>query len=463
MTQTKIIELLNGIMPEIIESGNPEATMLKCASTHNLSPAQLEKLGHVFNTMKTNVAFEKMANRGNSFSIVDVPEMVSSYQTYRPGAKLSPESKQVHNTVNKLMKEASPKEGKLPTFSMMFTDSDPLMSRGDISFSVEDDNWEAVHGRTPEYDILHKKASAEPSVDDVIKWRGHVKQAKEAFEQVIFDTTADIRERCASIFQKVAWDSSRWQDIAEAIHGALPQEKSAAVLTHVEAYMKEKSLKYTPADMTKFASDSFVTDTYNVLADANDIVDLLAIRKEASSELEKLANQNLISGGMLASYAPSKKDDAAPEEANDLVRSIKSPKKSKSSAKRQREAEFIKNVVPTVNAAMYPFELFAASGEDSADAKHVARGKLQAKQQAAFDSLIMSDDVLRDADQDMLRSLYTTIRDMSPTFASDISLLGPALKESLQYGSIPVHQIKAILDAEKTMLQIKELQDKLGE
>ena len=63
----------------------------------------------------------------------------------------------------------------------------------------------------------------------------------------------------------------------------------------------------------------------------------------------------------------------------------------------------------------------------------------------------------------MLRSLYTTIRDMSPTFASDISLLGPALKESLQYGSIPVHQIKAILEAEKTLLQIKDLQDKLGE
>ena len=337
------------------------------------------------------------------------------------------------------------------------------MSRGDISFSVEDDNWEAVHGRTPEYDILHQKASAEPSADDVIKWRGYVKQAKEAFEQVIFDTTADIRERCASIFQKVAWDSSRWQDIAEAIHGALPQEKSASVLAHVEAYMKEKSLKYTPADMTKFASDSFVTDTYNVLADANDIVDLLAIRKEASAELEKLASQNMTTLGTYDNYSPSKKDAESSEEEKDLARSIKSPKKSKSSDKKQRKTTFIDKVAPTVTAGMAPFELFASPGEDAVKEKHVARGKLQAKQQAAFDSLIMSDDVLRDADQDMLRSLYTTIRDMSPTFASDISLLGPALKESLQYGSIPVHQIKAILDAEKTLLQIKELQDKLGE
>lgn len=460
MTQTKIIELLNGIMPEIIESGNPETTMLKCASEHNLSPAQLEKLGHVFNTMKTNVAFEKMANRGNSFSIVDVPEMVNSYQTYSPGAKLSPESKQVHNKVNKLMKEASPKEGSLPTFSMMFTSSDPLMNRGDIQFSVEDDNWQEVYGRTPDYDILHKSASVEPSVEDVLKWKGQVKQAKEAFEQVVFDTTADIRECCDSIFSKVAWDSSRWQNVAETIYGSLSVEKSAAVLEQVEAYLKEKSFKYTAVDMSKCASDGFLNDRYGVREDAQDIADLLSIRKEAKAELEKLATR--VSGGMHSSY-DADKNNTPEDEEDSLVKAIKSRSKGKSGDKKKGKFDLMGKVPPIVAGATAPFELFMNPAEDPVNKKYVEQSKLKAKQQAAFDALIMSDDVLREADPDMLRSLYNTIRDMSPTFASDISLLGPALKESLQYGSIPVHQIKSIVDAEKTMMQIKELQNRLGE
>lgn len=46
--------------------------LLKAAADHNMYPAQLEKLGHAFNQWKTLVAMEKQANRGDSFSLLDV-------------------------------------------------------------------------------------------------------------------------------------------------------------------------------------------------------------------------------------------------------------------------------------------------------------------------------------------------------------------------------------------------------
>ena len=53
--------------------------------------------------------------------------------------------------------------------------------------------------------------------------------------------------------------------------------------------------------------------------------------------------------------------------------------------------------------------------------------------------LMLSDDVISEADPAEVRKLFNTLASISPTLATDPGKMGPALKEALQYGSVPVN------------------------
>lgn len=107
MNQDKLVDILTQVMPEIVETKDPEKVLLKTASKHNMYPAQLEKLGHAFNQMKTIVGLEKQANRGDSFTLLNVPGMVQKYASYDPHKKLTDKDKKVHKVVDNIYKAAS--------------------------------------------------------------------------------------------------------------------------------------------------------------------------------------------------------------------------------------------------------------------------------------------------------------------------------------------------------------------
>lgn len=79
MNQGQAIQIINELLPEISRTKDPETVITKYASEHNLAPAQLERLGQVFNTAKTISYMEKSASRGGSFSLVDIEKMVANY------------------------------------------------------------------------------------------------------------------------------------------------------------------------------------------------------------------------------------------------------------------------------------------------------------------------------------------------------------------------------------------------
>lgn len=84
MNHNHIINALESILPDINSSGDAEGTLLKYASTNNLAPAQLEKMGQAFNTAKTVVFLDKSANRAGTFNLLDVDGMVSKYASATP-------------------------------------------------------------------------------------------------------------------------------------------------------------------------------------------------------------------------------------------------------------------------------------------------------------------------------------------------------------------------------------------
>ena len=73
ITQNNIIMWLEDVVPQMQKSDNPTDTLLKYASDHNFSPAILERVGHMFNSLKTN-SFYNLAKE-MSRTIKEINEM----------------------------------------------------------------------------------------------------------------------------------------------------------------------------------------------------------------------------------------------------------------------------------------------------------------------------------------------------------------------------------------------------
>lgn len=79
--------LQDDIAPEIRAGADPADAILKFAEERDLSVAQVEGLGQLFNTAKTIAHLEKSANRGDSFGIVDVPALLDRFIDNAPKPK----------------------------------------------------------------------------------------------------------------------------------------------------------------------------------------------------------------------------------------------------------------------------------------------------------------------------------------------------------------------------------------
>jgi hypothetical protein len=84
MNHQAIIEQLSVLAPKLKVAESPEAVLVKYASDRNLSPAQLERVGQVYNIAKTLNFMDKSANRGDSFRVLDTQKMMSDFTSFRP-------------------------------------------------------------------------------------------------------------------------------------------------------------------------------------------------------------------------------------------------------------------------------------------------------------------------------------------------------------------------------------------
>lgn len=475
MTQREVLDLLDSIMPDIIRSGNPEESMMKCAKANNLSVAQLEKLGHVFNTMKTNVALTKMASRGESFTIVDVPSMINNYTTFDPGKELSAKNKEVHKKVNKITKFAG--GSKLPTFDNMFTEKDALMSKDGVQFELEDNDWKAVQGIKPDYDIMHKSASADVDGMDwetYDKYQEYTKRAEDGFRQVAFDAQQDVQDLCKEVFNKFAFKADRWHEAVEDVFYTFG-EKAASAVASIEDYMAQRGLKFSVIDMTKQAGlNGLVEDRHGVVQVVEDIMCLNDIREQALGELEKLAmpqknnnapkqkstaSRNLPPAGFKVKTKNTKRWPS-PTPTDKLVDAIEEAKDRSSASMPKLPTIPMSRVLDSIDKLPEKGVRTIAAldelvgGNTKEDKKYLEDSTAKSKRQIALEELVLLDPVISSADQSKVNSIYETISMISPTFASDSNLLGPAIKEALQYGSVPVQMVTNLAKAEETLASI---------
>ena len=76
---------LEDVVPQMQKSAAPVDCLLKYAKEHNFSPAILERVGHMFNSLKTNSAYnlaKEASHRGDYISTLDVPALLEKYSSF---------------------------------------------------------------------------------------------------------------------------------------------------------------------------------------------------------------------------------------------------------------------------------------------------------------------------------------------------------------------------------------------
>lgn len=452
MTHKEQIKLLDSILPEIVKTNDPEGQLLKCARKRNLSPALLEKLAQVFNTSKTIVGLKKQANRGDSFSIVDVPKLVERYTEYRPGESVASSVKKSRQGGG-VEKSASAVPGVV--------DGGRLPNA--FSFESGESGWAAAGGSECGGAFVSKQASR--SADDIQDRRdglvyrsitGNLNLAVDTASQVAYDTHMDILEKCAGIMHRLTPDDGRWAECVRDIADNLGLEKAASVITAVESYFLEHRHHFKPADLEKDASaddSAFARDRHGVVEDAEEIYELQQINKQAHEQLavyEKAAGK----GDNKAEDDEESGTDSSAQLGSDtmaaLVNGIQHPVIP---APRENPMSVVFNPKDTPVASLIGM-LATSRGSlvDPGDKKFIEASRGKAMSEAAIQQLLMSDPTISEADPEEVRTLYETVNRLSPTIANDPVLLGPVLKEALQYGSLPIQQAKDLLEAEKNSL-----------
>lgn len=460
MTQRQQIQMLNSIMPEIVESKDPEATMLKCAKKNNLSPAQLEKLGHVFNSMKTLVGLEKQANRGDSFSIVDVPEMVSKYTTYDPERVLSDKAEEVHSKVNKLTKYASSdpdgwgeclkfmqmsksasanndwcfEKQTLPSCTEWIKKTATRTNEGGaVEFNNAEvgDEWLEMDPDGVKADIMHKSAASRLKLYNSVN--NDLEEAEMTLRQVVEDAGVALQEKLASFKLEILGNREAWTTCIMDAQDLLSESEFNKAASIVETYF-EKNNVYgleKAANIFRGYSPRLASDTTGLVADLQEIADLQAAKEKALDLLDGFSVKSAAktSAGTTAALIDALSFNKFHEKLN------KGLEKWHEHTKEVRD-----------NPLDYDTSL-QLDYDNSVD-----RGL----REITLQKLMLTDPIIAEADQATVQDLFNTIADLSPTIARDPIRMAPVLKEALQYDALPMQQIKDLLSVEESAGKVKK-------
>lgn len=266
MNQGQAIQVVNELLPEIGRTKDPEGTLLKYATDNNLSPAQLERLGQVFNTAKTISYMEKSASRGGSFSLVDISKLVGQYMG-------------LDNVAPELSKCAS---------------SNTPACRAKDPYKIPN-LWKEDPG------VIKKASPIKPN--ETSTWFRMTKLAKEVrsyqegeleyFENLLDlhdSTLRNIHEGIEKLaFHILERGGNTYADLQRDSLASLSRNENA--LGHVSDYLdKVRPGSYKKADITKLSSVKVVKDTTGLLDQLNALeIDLQVYDETRGIMLKKLA------------------------------------------------------------------------------------------------------------------------------------------------------------------------------
>ena len=262
------INTLDRLIPSIRETGDPEGVVLKFASSENLAAAQLDKLGQLFNISKTITYMSKAANRGGSFKLLDIQEMLSKYASFTP--------------VGSQQKTASVKPSEFLKSASVSEDHD--------AFAFPSFYKAAKEGRE---EFVDNGNPLEPTAVEV-----QVKKAYDAtiqelsdagnrqkVEDFIFDQNMNIEE-CAAHLTKRARQGLSLEDLIRDAFALHPETKTACAF--LQKYASEK-LPVALVDLEAVPVRQLYRDTTGELSTVVKMASAFELVSGAKTYIEKFA------------------------------------------------------------------------------------------------------------------------------------------------------------------------------
>ena len=345
MNHQAIIDQLSSLAPQLKAAASPEDVLIKYASDKNLSVAQLERIGQIYNIAKTLNFMDKSAARGDSFKVLDNEKMLAKYTKFKPKEKEKEASNDWGNWFDAPTQKAA-SEADVSEKSAIIKEEDGKYTvyseDGSKRLSKPGTKEEAVKRlRQVEYFKKHKKANSMPNLMGMAKdelYSDHVvvehsplpstvtrqlkdELNKEAQLRYELETTAQVIDDSAYEINKIASEllemhrlaplpfAEMERDAFYCSNGAVSVKQASDIISDI---FKQKGWNLDRHDF-KSAAPRLVRDKYNVLPLFKSAAENLELHKAAKSykeHLEKSAMVPYTGGGPLTT--PSNALDTRP-------------------------------------------------------------------------------------------------------------------------------------------------------
>jgi len=458
MRQQLITWLIDDIAPAIRKNHDPEGTILKFANEHNLAPALVQTLGQLFNTAKTLAFMEKSANRGATFPILDVDKMVDKYLDVRPSKSASRNLTKATTSAYDLFDfENSEKTSLAACFENvpgLKVEDEIVFSERPVKFASEDVRRDLRFDSENKHllDTLNQaKSDYEQDAREIlVKLARNIKQNELSFEKIEQDAlwvhgdiikpaVSMLADYCAADHVKIA----RAKDIGE---NRLVRENMSII-----------------NDLDK------VSDCLFKLAAANGMIEE-TIKAATPHSIEQAERAAPPAGAkrhevVLPSNAPPalESGDESPKSERPEPRSTgrsggKSAPSKNAPSNATPEKGYFSHIAGAISSATEPFAKIPTHQKTLKDMlghgrnteqEHVDTAHEDTKHLAVLQNLLTTDDVLAEADPEVVVNMYNTVRRVAPSLAGDTNVMRVALRSMIQHDGISPFDLKSFLDTEQ--------------
>lgn len=447
MTNAEYIKIIDQLMPEIAETRDPGSALLKTAQKDNWPPAILKRAAHIFNGFMATYSTQKKATgdmRGANFSLLDPDELTEKYESYSACKFASFSLAAANDKLDPILEDCYK---PLPFLT--------------VSAPVQEEEKQASTEEDKPVDFYRQKL---------------IKQAKEQEANNLFaENQLKLTEATDNLLKiaSEAW-TEVYQDIAELLPPRAEGKSGLDIvcdrLNTKLAYSSEEALPIPGLD--SFEKRMFPYDRHGVLKYASDIVEAYDGIWEACLLHEKCAGSYVVEedidlGGMpevrrrverergayfdpeyAAVVSQGMRDrnydawlDAPAHLGNgviDLLGSLRGPRGGAGPVKALTDAQdLLARLKPTKNIRQMKADQAA----------------LDAKRQAVFQEVVLSDPLLAGQDPLMLAQTYETIKRTAPNIADQPKAISQLLRYSAQYdGALPLNILNELSNVEKSQV-----------
>ncbi|MEG1543088.1 MAG: hypothetical protein RR382_00995 [Tannerellaceae bacterium] len=517
MTQQEHIDVITSLLPQFTSTNDPASVLVKYATEHNMTPALLQRLGHVFNTFSTidTLSHKEASAKGADCVTVDVPSMLEDYTTYDPERYTSNATDKINKRLEKhtdaYMDWAHSKSASHRTAHQLGDNQHERMLPLEDLFSMQDEAVKAASA--PEVELS--------PVEQYFIQRDNMNKAATVFDGYV----TEMNEKMASLAKRID-KMHDWTEIHQDISDLLGED-SKMVFAKIANWYANRNTELKKVDVADYTPRYFAQDRHGIEKEARAIVDGIvatinydAMIKESGiiepprrSSTDQYTDADIDAAADAAESAPNYDEDVGdaaekkkrretgrdPYTSGGVGKGSKTPRDPKVTPGKTRTDELVsqmgaspasgrqswnlgerfgrtfnnglsttndliddvKQVMPTVTINdVYGTArtiLRSIKPDENKRQKLIDEAAVRARQDGILQQLVLTDPIISRADPDTVNDLANSIASINPTFASNAGLMAMALREALQYGDgIPMNQARDLIDTEKATVSTQK-------